>query len=95
MIAEYKTKTNVFVGLGLLIEIIGAVMGSQLVRYGGAAVLIVGCVYYARAKGRHAAWGLLGMFNLVGLIILACFSDKSGTGAAACAAPSDEPAGPA
>ena len=42
-----------------------------------ALPFIYGCCYYSKAKGRHAAWGLLGFFTLLGLIILVCLKDRS------------------
>lgn len=28
------------------------------------------CIWYARSKGRHWAWGVAGLFGIVGLLIL-------------------------
>lgn len=51
-------------GLGLTIALIGGVL------------LIVGLSFYARAKGYHGAWGLLGLLSCLGLLILALMPDK-------------------
>lgn len=42
----------------------------------GAVMLIVGLGYYARAKGHHWVWGLLGLISLLGLIILGLMPDR-------------------
>ena len=34
-------------------------------------------IHYAEAKGRNPAWGLLGLFGLIGLGVLACLKDKA------------------
>lgn len=39
----------------------------------GALALIVGLCLYARALGRHPAWGLLGLLSWVGLLALVVF----------------------
>jgi hypothetical protein len=46
-----------------------AALGS-LVTLAGAALLIVGLGYYAKLKGRHWAWGFLGLLSCLGLIVL-------------------------
>jgi hypothetical protein len=37
----------------------------------------VGLAYYAKAKTRSAWWCLLGLFSLLGMIILAIMPDES------------------
>ncbi len=49
---------------------------AALVALGGAVLLAIGLMYYARAKGRHPAWGLLGFLGLPGLIVLAVIPDR-------------------
>ena len=39
-------------------------------------LLIVGLSFYAKAKGHHPAFGLLGFLSIIGLIILAIMPDK-------------------
>ena len=85
MLAEYKTKTNIGVGLGIALQLLGRMaigdnpLGLVVTLIGGA-VLIWGCCMYAKAKGHHPAWGLLGLFSIFGLIILVVMSDKYGEG---------------
>lgn len=87
MLAEYKTKTNVFVGLGFLLQLGGRVMAMQatepvqaLAGLGavvlGAVLFIVGCCFYAMAKGYSGALGLLGLLSCLGLIVLVVLPDK-------------------
>ncbi|MEM7165737.1 MAG: hypothetical protein AAF581_09750 [Planctomycetota bacterium] len=48
-------------------------MGLQTI---GVVVFAVGCAWYMLAKGRSRWWGLLGVFGLLGLLVLACFPDR-------------------
>jgi hypothetical protein len=41
----------------------------------GTALLIGGLAYYAKAKGRSPAWGLMGFLGLIGLIVLGSLAD--------------------
>jgi len=83
MIAKYKTKSNGFITAWLFLQLAGLLVRScygdvgVLVSLIGNVCLIIGCCYYSRAKGHHAAWGLLGLLWLIGLIILVCFPDKN------------------
>jgi len=43
----------------------------------GAAFLIVGLTYYARAKGLHPAYGLFGLMGWIGWIALAFMEDRT------------------
>ena len=50
-------------------------MGQAVLFIAGLVCLMIGLVYYAKAKGRSPIWGLLGVFSIFGLIILACLKD--------------------
>lgn len=86
MLAEYKTKTNVGVGFGLLGQVLGKVLmdstSQGLVLLGSvvaivaAIVFIWGCAQYAKAKGHSGWFGLLGLLWLIGLIVLFFLPDK-------------------
>ncbi|MDF1843523.1 MAG: hypothetical protein P1U77_18960 [Rubripirellula sp.] len=86
MLAEYKQKTNIGIGVGLLMQIAGnfvsggTTAGSGLVGLflllGGLGLFIWGCVSYAVGKGHHGALGLLGVFSILGLIVLILLPDK-------------------
>lgn len=41
----------------------------------GAITLLAGAIVYAKAKGRHPAWGLLALFSLFGLTLLFLLPD--------------------
>jgi hypothetical protein len=80
MLPENKTNTNIGVGLGLILEIVGrlvfggSVLGLALVLV-GAVLFIWGCMNYAVGKG-HSKWlGLLGLLSCIGLIILIILPD--------------------
>lgn len=82
MLSSYKTKTNLYIGCGILLQIARAfIFGDsplgELLGVGGAILFLVGCCCYAKAKGHHAAWGLLGLLSILGLIILICFRDRN------------------
>ena len=42
----------------------------------GCILLLVGCAYYAKMKGRSPAWCLVSFLGIIGLVILACLKDK-------------------
>ncbi len=85
MIAKYNSISFVFGIPGLILQTAGwfirdpegflTPLGSILA-YGGTGLLLVGFLFYAKAKGRHPAWCLMGLLSLIGLIILACLKDK-------------------
>ncbi|MDZ7611332.1 MAG: hypothetical protein U5L10_01075 [Candidatus Moranbacteria bacterium] len=87
MLKEYKKKTNIFVGLGLVLQFSslflrqdGDVMSAlgSLVSLGGIILFTIGCWHYAKGKGYHGAYGLLGLlFSILGLIILIAMPDKN------------------
>ena len=90
MIAKYN-RISLLLGIpGILLQIAGNVMtrsmaegGSPMALLGlplmllGTVMLMVGLAFYAKAKGRHPAWCLMGLLSLVGLIVLGCLKDKS------------------
>jgi hypothetical protein len=86
MIAEYQKKTNIGVAIGLIVSIAGRllmkseepslVLLGALAAIAGTVVFIWGCWHYALGKGYHGAWGLLGLFSFVGLIVLVLFPDR-------------------
>jgi len=73
---QRHNKTSLAVGLaGLLIQVVGGIVREPVLIMLGAGVLIIGLVYYAKAKGRNPAWGLMGLWSIVGYIVLACLKD--------------------
>ena len=83
MLAEYKTKTNIGVGVGILLQLIGRLVGSNeaiaVVGYVlilvGVVFFIWGCMNYAAGKGHSNWFGLLGFLSCFGLIILIFLPD--------------------
>lgn len=85
MIAEYKTKTNIGIGLGIILQIVGqllmrtgetgAIAGGVLVLI-GAVCFIWGCMNYAAGKGYSKLLGLLGLISCLGLLILVFLPDR-------------------
>ncbi len=86
MIKAHASKSNLFVGIGLVGQLVGnfalvpmggvaGVLGMLLIGL-GAATFVVGCGYYATAKGYHFLLGLLGLLSIVGLIVLVALPDQ-------------------
>lgn len=79
MIAEYKTNTNIGVGVGFLLQIMGRAMGGALgtlLAFAGVVAFIWGCFNYAKGKGYPPALGLLGLLSCIGLLVLVVLPDK-------------------
>lgn len=86
MLTEYKKKTNIFISIGLILQILylfakpggdtSSALGPILL-WGGIILFTMGCWYYAKGKGYHGTYGLLGLvLNFFGLIILVAMPDK-------------------
>jgi uncharacterized membrane protein len=84
MLPDNKTKTNIGVGVGFLLQILGrfltttstagSLFGLILILV-GLVLFIWGCMNYAVGKG-HSKWlGLLGLLSCIGLIILVFLPD--------------------
>ena len=79
MLAEYKSKTWTFAIAGIVLQIAGSII-SKIPLIGwlvgipvgalGTLLFIMGCCFYAKAKGYSWLFGLLGLLSFVGLIIL-------------------------
>jgi len=84
MLPDNKTKTNIGVGLGFLLEILGRFLYTSstagsifglILMLVGVVLFIWGCMNYAVGKG-HSKWlGLLGLLSCIGLIILVFLPD--------------------
>lgn len=86
MLPERKTNTNIGVGLGFVLQIVGQVLAGQggsmatiglVVSLIGAVAFIWGCINYAIGKGYSGALGLLGLLSCLGLLILVIMPDKN------------------
>ena len=87
MIGEYRLRTNIGVGVGIIAQIIGFYVSyyvhigivlwfAAILIYGGFLLLIWGLWNYAKGKGYKGVWGLLGLLSIFGFMILALFPDK-------------------
>lgn len=85
MIKKYNNLSLLLGAPGLVLQFIG--LGSQGEPEGaaisaiGSLLLIAGLAFYAKAKGRSAAWGLMGLLSLIGLIVLGSLPDRAKTDA--------------
>ena len=82
MLEGYRKRVNLGVGLGIILQLAGISFTfeagySDFINLIGAFVFLVGMALfiwglcmYAKGKGRHWLWGFLGLFNVVGLIVL-------------------------
>ena len=86
MLAEYKSKTNIGIAIGLILEIVGNVIRMQMpnlalvgaiIALVGAVFFIWGCMNYAVGKGYSQFLGLLGLLSCIGLIVLVLLPDKN------------------
>jgi peptidoglycan/LPS O-acetylase OafA/YrhL len=85
MLAEYKSKTVTFVVAGIVLQMLGGILAKAgflgwLVGAPagllGSVLLIMGCCFYAKAKG-YAWWvGLLGLLSCIGLVVLYFLPDQ-------------------
>lgn len=104
MLAEYKTKTNIGIGLGIVGQFVGRALtasgGSEnpAVSFLGVAVIIgaivaflYGCRSYAIGKGYHPAFGFFGLLSCIGLLVLVFLKDKYPDGVAKAAPPPPSP----
>jgi hypothetical protein len=80
VLQEKKPKTDIGVGIGIILQLIGRLLAI----YGGGVgvfvgltfilagifVFVGGCMNYAEGKGYSRVLGLLGLFSCIGLIIL-------------------------
>ena len=78
MLPEYKTKTNMGIAIGLVLQMAGFALNGafgSLLLFGGIGIFLWGCVCYAKGKGQSGLWGVLGITSLLGLIILIFLPD--------------------
>ncbi len=86
MLAEYRRKTNIGIGIAIFLQItalfiytdhtVGAILSLLFITIGNI-LFIWGCWSYAKGKGYHGAWGFLGLLSIIGLIILIFFPDRN------------------
>jgi len=97
MLAGYKARTIIGVGLGFSLQVLyqallylrpQLVLLQMVCMWCGVLLFVYGCVSYSRGKGQNGAWGILGILSLVGFIILALMPYKGRQ------TPSGQPADP-
>ena len=72
-----ENSKSLIVGLpGIVLQVGGLGLGEQNYFLLGTVLLVWGCWYYVKAKGRAGEWALLGVLSVIGFIILACLSDE-------------------
>ncbi|GIK53267.1 MAG: hypothetical protein HUU03_04905 [Planctomycetaceae bacterium] len=82
MIAELQRKAVPFLAGGLLLQVGGSFLRFMSIELFvalaavGAALLIVGCMHYARARGYKRELGLLGLLSVLGVVILVLLPDR-------------------
>jgi hypothetical protein len=85
MLQEYKNKTNIGVGVGIVLQVVGAYFrgqGESMEPLGLLAIIVGflffmwGCSSYAQGKGYSQWFGALGLFSIFGLIVLVLLPDK-------------------
>ncbi len=87
MLPEYRRKTNIGVGLGVLAQLIGFITSqyvdigtilwlAAILIYGGIILFVWGLWAYAIGKGYRGTWGLLGFLGVIGLALLFLFPDR-------------------
>jgi uncharacterized membrane protein len=86
MLAENRTKTNIGVGVGIILQVIGRMLVLRnpdlalialILTLVGLVFFVWGCMNYAVGKG-HSKWlGLLGLLSCIGLIVLIFLPDRN------------------
>jgi hypothetical protein len=85
MLTEYKKKTNLGIGGGILLQVLGRIImeampGNSFIGFllilAGFIMFIWGCSSYAVGKGYSQFLGILGFLSCLGLVILAVLPDK-------------------
>ncbi len=85
MLAEKKRETNIGVGIGFVMQLLGNALQTQggalvaiglLVTLAGLAVFIWGCMSYCEGKGYSKWLGLLGLLSIIGLLVLVFLPDR-------------------
>lgn len=86
MLVEYRKSTRIGLIVGTVVVVLAKVISlvnpeaAVPVMLIGAILFIWGCVNYMRGKGHSGWWGALGLFFLIGLIVLLFFPDRCKAG---------------
>jgi len=66
--------------VGFLLQTTGRLNKEPILNIIGTIILAVGLAIYSKAKGRNPTWGLMGLFSLLGIIILIFLESKRSGG---------------
>jgi len=90
MLSEYKRTTNIGIGVGLVLVLYGKYLAlSQSDSIGvlgwllclvGIGFFIWGSSQYAKGKGHSPYWGALGLFYILGFVVLFFLPDRHKAG---------------
>jgi hypothetical protein len=86
MLSEYKRTTNIGIGVGFVLVLFGkylvvyqpefpGVIGWMLCLV-GIGFFIWGSSQYAKGKGHSPYWGVLGLFYILGFVVLFFLPDR-------------------
>lgn len=88
MLTDKKTNTNIGVGMGIVLQLVGRFLSTNvdpaatgrmilglILVLAGTIFFIWGWVNYAAGKGQSKWLGLLGLLSCIGLIILVLLPD--------------------
>jgi len=86
MLSEYKRTTNIGIGVGFVLVLIGkyvaisqpdspSVLGWVICLV-GLGFFVWGSSQYAKGKGHSPYWGILGLFYILGFVILFFLPDR-------------------
>jgi hypothetical protein len=85
MLPDKKTKTNIGVGLGIVLQLSRFILVRQgiitpdlgsLIWLLGVLVFVWGCMNYVEGKGASKWFGWLGLLSLIGLLFLFFLPDR-------------------
>lgn len=87
MLQEKKTKTNLGIGIGLLLSLLqvyfvrqhylSTALGGAVLAWIAMGFLCWGCMNYAEGKGHSKWFGLLGLLSVIGYVILMFMPDRN------------------
>lgn len=86
MLPENRKKTNIGVGVGIILQVIGRLLAMRnpdlaiialVLTLVGLVFFIWGCMNYAAGKGYSKWLGLIGLLSCIGLIVLVFLPDRN------------------
>jgi hypothetical protein len=88
MLSEYKRTTNIGIGVGFVLVLFGKYIALSQPSAGflgwmlcavGIGFFIWGSSQYAKGKGHSPYWGVLGLFYILGFVVLFFLPDRHKT----------------